>query len=173
MAASNFFTSPRNIFFAPWKFWFPPPAGFYSRHWRLLTDEKLPAQSASYTHLLPRKTLQPSTWSINYLYESELGVYGCDTPTRHNPAQNAGWFWRIVFLAPYFSPRIIGGLFFAKSLKIFPKPVIVFTTCAEKVCYKVCNTYSKVWNKCSKALNTYYKVGNKNHLIWAGKLSCW
>ena len=42
--------------------------------------------------------------------------------------------------------------------------MIVFTICAEKVCYKVCNAYSKVLNMCSKALNKCYKVCNKNYL---------
>ncbi len=40
----------------------------------------------------PEKPSTPSTGLINYLYESGLGVYGCGPPTRHNPAQNAGWF---------------------------------------------------------------------------------
>ena len=30
-------------------------------------------------------------------------------------------------------------IFFAIRKKIFPKPLIFFTICAENVCYKVCN----------------------------------
>ena len=47
--------------------------------------------------------------------------------------------------------RSLRRIFFAIRKKIFPKPVIVFTICAEKVCYKVSNTC--------------YKVCNKNYLI--------
>ena len=39
-------------------------------------------------------------------------------------------------------------IFFAIRKKIFPKPVIVFTICAEKVCYKVSNTCYKLCNTC-------------------------
>ena len=43
---------------------------------------------------------------------------------------------------------VSGGYFFAIRKKIFPKPLIFFTVCAGKVCYKVCNT-------CYKPCNAY------------------
>ena len=48
--------------------------------------------------------------------------------------------------------------------QIFPFSLIVFTICAEKVCYKVCNTCYKLSNTCYKLCNTCYKVCNKNFL---------
>ena len=47
----------------------------------------------------------------------------------------------------------------------FSKSVIVFTICAEKVCYKLANMYYKVCNMCYKVSNMYYKLCNKNFLI--------
>ena len=56
-------------------------------------------------------------------------------------------------------------IFFAIRKKIFPKPVIVFTICAENVCYKLANIYYKLCNACYKVSNKRYKVCNKNSLI--------
>ena len=47
----------------------------------------------------------------------------------------------------------------------FSKSVIFFTTCTEKVCYKLANMYYKVCNMCYKVSNMYYKLCNKNFLI--------
>ena len=63
-------------------------------------------------------------------------------------------------------------IFFAKPLKVFPKPVTVFTFCAGKVCYKLANMYYKVCNMCYKVSNMHYKLCNKNFLIGKEKLSC-
>ena len=121
---------------------------------------------------LPRKTLQPSTGSINYLYESELGVYGCDTPTRHNPAQKDIAQIAKNIQLPAFPLGISRQMFFAKSLIFFPNPALFFTICAEKVCYKLANMYYKVCNTYYKLCNKRYKLYNKNYLIWQEKLSC-
>ena len=118
------------------------------------------------------KTLQPSTGSINYLYESELGVYGCDTPTRHNPAQKDIAQIAKNIQLPAFPLGISRQMFCAKSLIFFPNPALFFTICAEKVCYKLANMYYKVCNMCYKVSNTRYKLCNKNFLIGKEKLSC-
>ena len=47
----------------------------------------------------------------------------------------------------------------------FSKSVIFFTTCTEKVCYKLANMYYKLCNMCYKVCNKRYKVCNKNFLI--------
>ena len=54
---------------------------------------------------------------------------------------------------------------FAKPQKIYPKPVMFFTICAEKVCYKLANIYYKLCNARYKVSNMRYKVCNKNSLI--------
>ena len=61
--------------------------------------------------------------------------------------------------------RISRQIFFAKPLEIFPKPVIFFTACAEKVYYKLANAYYKLCNARYKVSNKRYKVCNKNSLI--------
>ena len=114
---------------------------------------------------LPRKTLQPSTGSINYLYESGLGVYGCDTPTRHNPAQKDIAQIAKNIQLPAFPLCISRQMFFAKSLIFFPNHALFFTICAEKVCYKLANIYYKVCNTYYKLCNKRYKLYNKNYLI--------
>ena len=48
--------------------------------------------------------------------------------------------------------------------QIFPFCLIFFTICAEKVCYKLCNTCYKLSNTCYKLCNACYKVCNKNFL---------
>ena len=128
---------------------------------------------------LPRKTLQPSTGLINYLYESELGVYGCDTPTRHNPAQKDIAQIAKNIQLPAFPPGISRQMFFAKSLIFFPNPELFFTICAENVCsklanmyYKVCETSYKPYQNGYKISNMCYKLCNKNFLIGKEKLSC-
>ena len=63
-------------------------------------------------------------------------------------------------------------IFFYVRKTNFPNPVIVFTICAEKVCYKVCNMYYKVCNMRYKVSNMCYKLCNKNFLIGQEKLSC-
>ena len=114
---------------------------------------------------LPRKTLQSCTVSINYLYESELGVYGCDTPTRHNPAQKDIAQIAKNIQLPAFPLGISRQMFFAKSLIFIPNPALFFTICAEKVCYKLANMYYKVCNMYYKLCNKRYKLYNKNYLI--------
>ena len=47
----------------------------------------------------------------------------------------------------------------------FPLRLTFFTICAEKVCYKVCNTYYKVCNMYYKVSNMRYKLCNKNFHI--------
>ena len=51
------------------------------------------------------------------------------------------------------------------SKMFFANPLKVFTICAEKVCYKLCNMYYKLCNMCYKLSNMCYKVCNKNFLI--------
>ena len=114
---------------------------------------------------LPRKTLQPSTKSINHLYESELGVYGCDTPIRHNPAQKDIAQIAKNIQLPAFPLRISRQMFFAKSLIFFPNPELFFTICAEKVCYKLANMYYKGGNTDDEVGNKRYKLWNKRFLI--------
>ena len=50
-----------------------------------------------------------------------------------------------VWLSPY-SVSTFSELFFPFSLIIFSSSLIVFTICAEKVCYKVCNKRYKLCN---------------------------
>ena len=54
---------------------------------------------------------------------------------------------------------------FAIRKKNYPKPVMFFTICAGKVCYKLANIYYKLCNACNKVSNMRYKVCNKNSLI--------
>ena len=57
--------------------------------------------------------------------------------------------WLPLYVLPLAYPlRSLRRIFFAKPLKVFPMPVIVFTICAENVCYKVSNTYYKLCNAC-------------------------
>ena len=78
---------------------------------------------------------------------------------------------RIVRHSPSSAPRgalagwICSELFFTVTEKGFAIPVIFFTLCAEKVCYKLCNMYYKLANMCYKLCNMRYKVCNKNFLI--------
>ena len=50
------------------------------------------------------------------------------------------------FPPPLVRLQLSRRIFFTKQ--IFPKSVIIFTLCAEIVCYKVCNTYYKLCNMC-------------------------
>ena len=52
--------------------------------------------------------------------------------------------------------------FFICLEKIFPKSVIFFIIYAEKVCYKLANTYYKLCNTYYKVCNKRYKLCNKN-----------
>ena len=61
-------------------------------------------------------------------------------------------------------------LFLTCRKLFFPFYMILFTICAEKVCYKVCNMYYKLCNKRYKLSNMCYKVCNKNYLIGKEKL---
>ena len=60
------------------------------------------------------------------------------------------------FPPPLVRLQLSRRIFFTKQ--IFPNPEQIFTICAEKVCYKVCNKH--------------YKLCNKNFLIGKEKLSC-
>ena len=51
----------------------------------------------------------------------------------------------------------------------FANPLIVFTICAGKVCYKLANMRYKLANTHYKVCNMRYKVCNKNFLIWKEK----
>ena len=57
--------------------------------------------------------------------------------------------WLPLYVLPLAYPlRSLRRIFFAKPLKVFPMPVIVFTICTENVCYKVSNTCYKLCNAC-------------------------
>ena len=55
---------------------------------------------------------------------------------------------RLNVLLPAYPLRVLRQIFFAIRKKNYPKPVIVFTICAEKVYYKVSNTCYKLCNAC-------------------------
>ena len=135
---------------------------------------------------LPRKTLQPSTWSINYLYESGLGVYGCDTPTRHNPAQKVIAQIAKNIQLPAFPLRISRQMFFAKSLIFFLTPnyfslsaqkkfVTNLLTCITKFVTRITNFVTSVTNFITKTIlydRKNYLADSENYLADNKKLSC-
>ena len=92
-------------------------------------------------------------------------MYGCDTPTRHNPAQKDIAQIAKNIQLPAFPLCISRQMFFAKSLIFFSNPALFFTICTEKVCYKFANMYYKVCNTYYKLCNKRYKLCNKNFLI--------
>ena len=55
-------------------------------------------------------------------------------------------------------------LFLTSRKLFFPFSLIVFTICAEKVCYKLCNMYYKLCNMRYNLSNMCYKVCNKTIL---------
>ena len=66
-------------------------------------------------------------------------------------------FLSIQILLSYVTGCTITEKIYICSEIFFAKSVIFFILCAEKVCYKVCNTC--------------YKLCNKNYLIGKGKIS--
>ena len=92
----------------------------------------------------------------NFLAESKkyLHLHATFVPSRHLTHNFALALHKRSFQANSYSnvPCLSAPQFkadiFCYPQENFPKPVIVFTICAEKVCYKVCNT-------CYKPCNAY------------------
>ena len=115
-----------------------------------------------YAIFSPKNPAHPSLIHVSICFKV---VYVCmvEEPNQSQPSISVlGCFFLSIIPV---RPRTLRRIFFATPKLFFPKSVIFFTICAEKVCYKVCNMYYKVCNMRYKVSNMCYKLCNKNFLI--------
>ena len=115
----------------------------------------------SIRNFFPRKTLQSFRIVRIRLYVRKIRLKGL----RRKPFITIHRRAALECPLPAYPLRCLRRIFFAIRKKIFPKPLILFTVCAEKVYYKIANIYYKLCNARYKVSNKRYKVCNKNSLI--------
>ena len=121
-----------------------------------------------YAFFYPGKTLQLFIFVLIWLCFSDLILKGLRSKPFSNPSQSPiSWAYAI---RPFTADAVENVKFWSRyfllsPIYFFSKSWIIFTICAEKVCYKVCNTYYKVCNMYYKVSNMRYKLCNKNFHI--------
>ena len=95
-----------------------------------------------YAFFYPKKPFNPTVLRISICILEEYGWMVWSAKQSQPFIAQLPWKVRL----PAYPLRSLRQLFLAKPLKVFPKPVIVFTICAEKVCYKVANICYKLCN---------------------------